>query len=108
MVTALCDIPQAMGLVTELSFQWVREWLCDSDVLTLYEQICRLWKADALGPWCYFINSTVGPFLAFMNSSFSFCPSAIKIIICQAIQRRNKCHIILPLKIESIHQDRLG
>ena len=41
-MTALCDIPQAMGLVTELSFLWVRERLCDTDVLTLYEQICRL------------------------------------------------------------------
>lgn len=37
MVTSLCDIPQSMGLVTELSFLWVREWLCDSDVVTLNE-----------------------------------------------------------------------
>lgn len=35
MVTSLCDIPQSMGLVTELSFLW--EWLCDRDVVTLYE-----------------------------------------------------------------------
>lgn len=76
MVTALCDIPQAMGLVTELSFLWVREWLCDSDVLTLYEQICRLWKADAFGPLVllYKLNcGSVSGIYEFFFLFLSFC-----------------------------------
>lgn len=70
----LCDIPASCGwgLVTELSFYGVREWLCDSEVLTLYEQICRLWKVDAHGPWCYYaLELTRSGFWHFMNSSFS-------------------------------------
>lgn len=90
--------PQSMGLVMDGSFLWVREYLCESDIVLLCEQIWKFLEVDSWGPYCSFINSTVGPFLALMDTFFSYCRSATKIRMCLVVHRNKKCHIILPLK----------